>query len=986
MCNISSRFYFLVLPAILALFIMPSHLSAESKLSSSLLQKLKVVDSTSLMEVIFMVNDNQAQLNLRKDLSLNYKSKAERHQAEIQGLQEIARESQTDLNLELNRLALTGKAENIKSHWLINALSGRIQAAELGRLADRVDILAIVPSLKVSAIEPSASAVFSPGKITSGVESNLDSIGADSAWSMGLTGQGRIVCSFDAGVEGNHPALSANWKGNDGNHEAAWYDPLDGESFPHTLVEAGGSRHHGTHTMGIMIGHDDISGDTIGVAPGAQWISAAVIDLPYVSLIEAFEWAADPDGDPNTFEDVPDVINHSWGIPNEDIGCNEFLRELIDNTESLGIVNIFAAGNFGPAASSITSPANLALDSLDGFAVGALNHETNAIAYESSRGPSDCDGVSIKPNVVAPGYFIRSAYNGDYAELTGTSMASPHVAGAVAILRQYSPQATPNKIKEALLASCKPLDDGSSVPNNTFGWGLINIPAALAYLTPATGPDLKLYSFENSLVLPGETARGMVYLKNLGADAGNVYGEVSAYDPGLTVPTLSLAFGNIDSGQVAGSALPLAVEVHDTVSPGRILAITVTLSADGGYATTTKIFIRTAAPKLSGNPDFYTLQTGRLDFTVTNFGQYGFGTEAFFPLGLSGFSFDGGPNDLYEAAFLIGSDAAHVSDGARNFAAEPDNDFAVSSDGELIIVAPGNLAPVETSSAFDDSFAENPLGLKIEQKTYNWDFPPDDNFVILEYIFENNSFSSLNDISAGLLFDWDIVSSGQNGGGYIDAEQLAFMYFSPVSGSNRDYRGLAVLNAEGVAACTSWVNQGSLVRTEIEKYASMADGNLQAYFGGRNDYAMIISTGTFSLLPGQKDTAVFAVVAAPSLAELRAAAISARNKYQSVTDIAENDPSILPEKFQLYQNYPNPFNPITTLEFSLKTRAEIRLEIFNILGEKVHTLVDEKLAAGNYRVAWDGTDNRGRNLSSGIYLAALTVSGQHQVRKMVLLK
>ena len=64
--------------------------------------------------------------------------------------------------------------------------------------------------------------------------------------------------------------------------------------------------------MGVMIGYDSASDRHIGVAPGARWISAATIDLLGASIIDAFEWAADPDGDPNSIDDVPDVINHSW--------------------------------------------------------------------------------------------------------------------------------------------------------------------------------------------------------------------------------------------------------------------------------------------------------------------------------------------------------------------------------------------------------------------------------------------------------------------------------------------------------------------------------------------------------------------------------------------------------------------------------------------------------------------------------------------------
>ncbi len=93
-----------------------------------------------------------------------------------------------------------------------------------------------------------------------------------------------------------------------------------------------------------------------------------------------------------------------------------------------------------------------------------------------------------------------------------------------------------------------------------------------------------------------------------------------------------------------------------------------------------------------------------------------------------------------------------------------------------------------------------------------------------------------------------------------------------------------------------------------------------------------------------------------------------------------------PEAVTLLQNYPNPFNPLTSIQFVLTKPERVRLEIFNILGQRVRTLVDEYLAAGNKLVGWDGTDDSGKELSSGIYLYRITTAGYSAARKMLLLK
>jgi len=328
--------------------------------------------------------------------------------------------------------------------------------------------------------------------LSTGVEDNLVFINADDAWAAGFTGAGRVICSFDSGVDGAHPALYNNWKGLDGDSAAAWFYPKDQLSFPH--IPPGTWPSHGTCVMGILVGHNDATGNTIGLAPDAKWISAALIGIEGVSLLDAFEWAANPDGDPNSMDDVPDVINHSWGFVG--IGCTNAIYDLIDNIEALGIVNIFAAGNLGPTVSSIYNPANRANDLLDCFAVGNFDHNSDAIASSSSRGPSDCNGA-IKPNVTAPGTSIRTSYpNNNYVNFSGTSAATPHVAGLVALLRQKNPNATVDEIKEAILTTA--IDYGSDGPDNDYGWGVIDCMAALNALSSVNNdPNVRVYAFDH---------------------------------------------------------------------------------------------------------------------------------------------------------------------------------------------------------------------------------------------------------------------------------------------------------------------------------------------------------------------------------------------------------------------------------------------------------------------------------------------------------
>ena len=110
-----------------------------------------------------------------------------------------------------------------------------------------------------------------------------------------------------------------------------------------------------------------------------------------------------------------------------------------------------------------------------------------------------------------------------------------------------------------------------------------------------------------------------------------------------------------------------------------------------------------------------------------------------------------------------------------------------------------------------------------------------------------------------------------------------------------------------------------------------------------------------------------------------------------VTSVEGRDDKSIPKEFILSQNYPNPFNPSTSSEFSVPVNSNVRLTIYNLLGQVVSTLVNEELSAGNYSVIWNGTDTNGLQVSSGVYLYKMKASGNSgtpfsQTKKMILLK
>ena len=108
--------------------------------------------------------------------------------------------------------------------------------------------------------------------------------------------------------------------------------------------------------------------------------------------------------------------------------------------------------------------------------------------------------------------------------------------------------------------------------------------------------------------------------------------------------------------------------------------------------------------------------------------------------------------------------------------------------------------------------------------------------------------------------------------------------------------------------------------------------------------------------------------------------------FNYVTEMTDKTLADIPSKFSLGQNYPNPFNPVTNMKFELPRSGRVVIKVHNLMGQEIRTLLDENLSYGYHTATWDGTDNDGRKVASGVYFSELQSSGIRKVRKMVLLK
>lgn len=443
--------------------------------------------------------ESQANIaDLDRALTRARATRAERHRLVIEELQRTADATQTDFLSRLNEHQQAGTVAGFTPYWITNCVVVRALPSVIEEIGERSDVQWIEENFKAHLIEP----VPSDRTHTHGLDENhgiprgIRAIRAPEVWyQLGITGAGRLVGSLDTGVDGSHPALASRWRGNTASASESWLDVLGGQtSFP---VDGHG---HGTHTVGTMCGNSTSSNDSVGVAPHAEWIACNAIDQSAGGEIDndimtSFQWFADPDGNPLTIHDVPDVIENSWGVHSGFSGytdCYNLWNNAIINCEAAGVVTIFSAGNSGPGAQSCGSPATVAIDSVTMFAVGAVNSTSDTIPpYEiasfSSRGPSDCPPqTAIKPEVCAPGVDVYSSYPGNgYTNMSGTSMSGPHVSGIVALMRQASPDAEVPLIKSILMRTAH--DYGTPGEDNTYGFGFVDAYEAVTMILADRG-------------------------------------------------------------------------------------------------------------------------------------------------------------------------------------------------------------------------------------------------------------------------------------------------------------------------------------------------------------------------------------------------------------------------------------------------------------------------------------------------------------------
>lgn len=429
----------------------------------------------------------------------------------------------------------SGNVEKYEAFYIANGVHAIIKTKDLiYRIASLENVVEITKNSKIELIKPieekksfdTFGTIFEPDERR--IEWGVSMVHADKVWeNYGITGKGITVGIIDTGVNYKLPALRKSYKGYNaatGEFDRSYYkDFVDGFSEP--LSDH--VNDHGTHVAGTIAGTEGEKINRIGVAPGVKFISARALNDQggeTSNLLAAAEWM---------LEQKPDVINNSWG---GDSDADKWFYDVAQAWKEEGIVGVFAAGNQGggeptPGLGSVSNPGNM----LNVLTVGAVDINKKLGSF-SKKGPSAFDDTKkiIKPEVVAPGVQVRSIDAlGNYVSWNGTSMATPHVVGVIALIKEANPNIGVEEIINILEESAEPLSDRqyAESPNMAYGYGLVNAYDAVS--------------------------------KIKGSDLGSVYGKILKEGRDTSVATAE--FKSEDEAYI-GRAYNVNVKIKDDIS------------------------------------------------------------------------------------------------------------------------------------------------------------------------------------------------------------------------------------------------------------------------------------------------------------------------------------------------------------------------------------------------------------------------------------
>ncbi len=941
---------------ILLLSLLPS--SASIKITEELTQQMKQAAPNAKVSCIVIMKetypyDAVESRSVREKIAIYRKIAQESQQAIIEWLETIP----SDAIIH-------------QRFWVLNGFHLEAKPDVIIEVARRNDVGWISHDGEVHII---AQPSFAPAPSSRVIEWNIQKVMADSCWTAGFTGQGIILGETDTGVDYQHPALQNKWAG--------YWRVAQGLPPSNTPYDDHG---HGTHCMGTIMGGDGFGpfDNDIGMAPGARFVAAKVLNSggsgSFTQCIEGLQWHAD-------LKESVDVkaVSNSWGASTS---TDSTLYPVCRTLKSVGILPVFANGNDGSQGpGSARVPGNYSVN----LGIGATDNNDNVAGF-SSRGPAPnqppwndrstwyrSDWNFIKPNISAPGVNIRSSTpGGNYASWQGTSMATPHVTGAVGIICQKNQSLSPTTLYSILLDNVDEPSQGAPYPNNDYGWGRLNVWKALKATPASNVPYIILQDRllsdsppggnNNGLLEPGETVKLRTTIRNIGANSRNVTGKLLCRDNYITISDDSSYFGNIlQNGQATNANDPYVFTAHSLTPQGHKANFGLVLSAQGdsgNFCDTTNFTIQIGTP-----PPPYAIYQD--DY------EYGSGIDSFL-------------NYWSVSANWTRSNAQSHSPpySMYNGGVKANYEVQLRNSVNLTPFASPQLSFWHTYNFNNGIWCRAYVDVSTNGGT-NWtnlwayDWMSGNTIPWTERVHSLSSYVSSN---FKVRYRVEINNLATTANWYIDD----FKLFAAADNEPPYFTNTTVwrdTNFTGPFPVRSTITDVSKVDSAY-LYYRVNSGQWQKLAMSHQGSDVYLATIPSQAMGSRVDYYLWArdKWVNPNSGTDPVGAPNERYYSFRIRTSGIEDEASQGITFSLMSS--NPTKGLVMINFAIPHDRPVNLIVYDALGRKVKTLIDGSIKAGQYQLIWDRRDRQGRTVSSGIYFMKFSIENFTNIEKMILIK
>jgi len=760
-----------------------------------------------------------------------------------------------------------------------------------------------------------------------------------------------------------------------------WESGISNNTITSDNDPIGSGSNHGTHVAGIAAAEANNNFGIAGTGFNISYMAVkagGIPDDPATSIDESAQIGFGFEGIIYAASNSADVINTSWGGG----GRSQVEQDIINAVSELGIAVIASAGNSNIEGSIFPAGYTNVLS------VGSIDHQPGVEMQKSSF-----SNFGFDVDVFATGNFIQSTvFDNALGFLSGTSMSSPAVAGLAGLLKAEHPDWTAPQILMQIRNSSEFIDEFNLILTDKMGHGLIDAERALGAPLPGIRiTDSEFINQNGSKLGLGEPGIVKVDIENVGASASDLKISVVPIIARINIQTSEISVGAVAQGDSTQIEVGLELDSDFNIAgPDPAIQLIFT-DASTGYEDR-RVLEYT-------NLLFDTIDNNASLMSVGSEGTIGF-TQPFSQAGGVGFVprvEESGQlvktrNQLFEGGLMI-SVNDEIASAVRGTEDTPDRDFKPEEIFRL--EQPGLESDLDGKAVF---ISNHSSPVRVTAQSFSFTAPELSNVIFLRYDVENLSSTTLENVRIGLFNDWDVGQFDLNTVAFSTPDSL--MYVHDVNDDTQPYVTVAHM---GEVASTLAIENGFSGVEDSLNFNIFNSGDMPGFSDQEKlwslnagtaetstvvtDVSMVVAAGPFALEQQETVTTGFIYAWGATLDELRSQVANARalNLFEvgdsSVfTDFADEQVET-PRQTKLHPNFPNPFNPSTQIQFDLSRAGDVDLTVYNILGQKVVTLVNQRMTAGTHQIQFDAS-----RLSSGLYLGVLRTGSQMQTIKMNLIK